>query len=201
VSPLKPPKSMASVLTMSTSEMEPQVSSCLPNRLQAIDRPQHAPGARKSIGRARRTKVDWALEVAHLLDTRYAHCDVVTLVMDNLNTHTKGAFYEAFEPDKAKAYLRRLTFCYTPKHGSWLNVELPDEPMPAGPSPRRTRSSSIRDRYLVAENQRQTTGCGLAIHNRRRPAKAQATVPQNQDVRTHYLPYELIWGVCFRSMI
>ena len=79
-------------------------------------------GYRQATARVRRTKVDWALEVAHLLDTRYAHCDVVTLVMDNLNTHTKGAFYEAFEPDKANAYLRRLTFCYTPKHGSWLNV-------------------------------------------------------------------------------
>jgi len=79
-------------------------------------------GYRQATARARRTKVDWALEVAHLLDTRYAHCDVVTLVMDNLNTHTQGAFYEAFEPDKAKAYLRRLKFCYTPKHGSWLNV-------------------------------------------------------------------------------
>ena len=42
--------------------------------------------------------------------------------MDNLNTHTKGAFYEAFEPDQAKAYLQRLSFCYTPKYGSWLNV-------------------------------------------------------------------------------
>ena len=43
-----------------------------------------------------RTKVDWALEVAQLLDTRYADCQQVTLVLDNLNTHTKGAFYEAF---------------------------------------------------------------------------------------------------------
>ena len=79
-------------------------------------------GYRQATARARRTKVDWALEVAHLLDTRYADCDVVTLVMDNLNTHTQGAFYEAFEPNTARAYLRRLTFCYTPKHGSWLNV-------------------------------------------------------------------------------
>jgi hypothetical protein len=42
----------------------------------------------------------------------------VTLVCDNLNTHTKGAFYEAFEPEKA----RGLAFCHTPKHGSWLNI-------------------------------------------------------------------------------
>lgn len=79
-------------------------------------------GYRQATARAHRTKVEWALEVAHMLDTRYVDCEVVTLVMDNLNTHTKGAFYDAFSPDKARAYLRRLQFCYTPKHGSWLNV-------------------------------------------------------------------------------
>jgi DDE superfamily endonuclease len=57
-----------------------------------------------------------------MLDTRYTAGEEVTLVCDNLNTHTKGAFYEAFEPDHARAYIRRLKFCYTPKHGSWLNV-------------------------------------------------------------------------------
>jgi hypothetical protein len=56
------------------------------------------------------------------LDRRYADCVKVTLVCDNLNTHTKGAFYEAFEPARARAYVQRIDFCYTPKHGSWLNV-------------------------------------------------------------------------------
>lgn len=62
------------------------------------------------------------MEVAALLDTRYADCELVTLVLDNLNTHTNGGFYEAFEPERARAYVRRLEFCYTPKHGSWLNI-------------------------------------------------------------------------------
>ena len=79
-------------------------------------------GFRQATARVHRTKVEWAVEVAHLLDTRYAKCELVTLVMDNLNTHTKGAFYEAFPPETARAYLRRLEFCNTPKHGSWLNV-------------------------------------------------------------------------------
>jgi hypothetical protein len=60
--------------------------------------------------------------MAHILDTRSAKNDIVTLVCDNLNTHTKGAFYEVFEPARARAYVKRLAFCYTPKHGSWLNV-------------------------------------------------------------------------------
>jgi hypothetical protein len=79
-------------------------------------------GFRQATARPQRTKVDWALEVAALLDTRYADCDRVTLVCDNLNTHTMGAFYEAFSPERARQYVRRLDFRYTPKHGSWLNV-------------------------------------------------------------------------------
>lgn len=72
--------------------------------------------------RERRTKVDWALEVAELLRTRFAAAAKVILICDNLNTHTKGAFYEAFPPEKARDYVRRIDFVYTPKHGSWLNV-------------------------------------------------------------------------------
>lgn len=79
-------------------------------------------GFRQAAARRQRTKEDWAIEVAHLLDTRYAACERVTLVLDNLNTHTKGAFYEAFPPDRARAYVKRIEFRHTPKHGSWLNV-------------------------------------------------------------------------------
>ena len=79
-------------------------------------------GWRQATARAQRTKTDWAQEVAALLDTRYADCDQVTLVCDNLNTHTKGAFYEVYPPEQARAYVRRINFVYTPKHGSWLNV-------------------------------------------------------------------------------
>jgi len=79
-------------------------------------------GWREVAVRERRTKIDWAKEIAALLETRYASADKVILVCDNLNTHTKGAFYEAFEPETARAILRRLDFRYTPKHGSWLNI-------------------------------------------------------------------------------
>lgn len=79
-------------------------------------------GWREVAVRERKTKIDWATEVARLLEGRYAACAKVILVCDNLNTHTKGAFYEAFEPERARSLVRRLEFCYTPKHGSWLNV-------------------------------------------------------------------------------
>ncbi len=79
-------------------------------------------GWRKVSARPRRTKVDWALEMEELLRTRYADVEKVILICDNLNTHTRGAFYEVFEAKKARELVRRIEFHYTPKHGSWLNI-------------------------------------------------------------------------------
>jgi hypothetical protein len=79
-------------------------------------------GWREVSVRERRTKIDWAQEVARLLRTRYAEAEKVILVCDNLNTHTMGAFYEAFTPEEARSIVRRLEFCHTPRHGSWLNI-------------------------------------------------------------------------------
>ncbi len=79
-------------------------------------------GWREVAVRERKTKIDWATEMARLLEGRYASCEKVILVSDNLNTHTKGAFYETFEPERARDLVRRIEFCHTPKHGSWLNI-------------------------------------------------------------------------------
>jgi hypothetical protein len=79
-------------------------------------------GWREVAVRETRTKVDWAIEMARLLEGRYADATRVILVCDNLNTHTKGAFYESFEPAQARQLVRRIEFCHTPKHGSWLNI-------------------------------------------------------------------------------
>ena len=79
-------------------------------------------GWREVQVRQQRTKIDWAREVETLLRTRYAQAEKVILICDNLNTHTKGAFYEAFPPEEARSLVRRIEFRYTPKHGSWLNI-------------------------------------------------------------------------------
>lgn len=79
-------------------------------------------GWRDVAVRETKTKFDWATELARLLEGRYGECRRVILVCDNLNTHTKGAFYEAFEPERARQLVRRIEFRHTPKHGSWLNI-------------------------------------------------------------------------------
>jgi hypothetical protein len=69
-----------------------------------------------------RKRKDWAVFIKELLTGPYAKAVKVVLVLDQLNTHTTGSLYEAFEPAEARALAERLEIHYTPKHGSWLNM-------------------------------------------------------------------------------
>lgn len=69
-----------------------------------------------------RQKVDFAHCMKDLVDVHFPEVDRIRVVLDNLNTHTAGALYAAFEPAEARRILRKLEFHYTPKHGSWLNM-------------------------------------------------------------------------------
>lgn len=68
-----------------------------------------------------KTRTDWSMFLEEIA-ANYEYAEKITLVMDNLNTHTPGSLYEAFSPAKAKALWERFEFIYTPKHGSWLNM-------------------------------------------------------------------------------
>jgi DDE superfamily endonuclease len=71
----------------------------------------------------RRTAVDWAQQVKALVDApRYADADRITLVCDQLNTHTLGSLYRAFAAQEALRIANRIELIHTPKHGSWLNI-------------------------------------------------------------------------------
>ena len=71
---------------------------------------------------ARRTKADFARLLRRVADEWYPEAELITLVVDNLNTHRPAVLYEVFEPAEARRLLGRLEFVYTPKHASWLNV-------------------------------------------------------------------------------
>lgn len=70
----------------------------------------------------RRTAIDFANAMKFLVDKLYPSTPRITVVLDNLNTHTKISLYKAFEPKEAKRIADRITLEYTPKHGSWLNM-------------------------------------------------------------------------------
>ncbi len=70
----------------------------------------------------RRTRKDFAECIRELVDVHYADAEKIVLVLDNLNTHSEGSLYEAFEPAEARRLAEKLEIHYTPKHGSWLNM-------------------------------------------------------------------------------
>lgn len=70
----------------------------------------------------RRTSRDWAELMRELVDEHYPEAEIITLVLDNLNTHTTASLYETFAPEEARRIARRLELHHTPKHGSWLNM-------------------------------------------------------------------------------
>jgi hypothetical protein len=72
--------------------------------------------------REHRTKRDWAEEIERLVMHDFKDAKKVTIILDNLNTHTKGALYTRFPPDYCREILRRCEFIPTPVHGSWLNI-------------------------------------------------------------------------------
>jgi DDE superfamily endonuclease len=71
---------------------------------------------------ARRTTQDFAQCMQDLVDVHFPQATVISVVLDNLNTHTPAALYATFPPAEACRILRKLDFHYTPKHGSWLNM-------------------------------------------------------------------------------
>lgn len=79
--------------------------------------------ARRHVAVAdRRARKDFAQCIGELVDVHYPDSEKIVLVMDNLNTHSAGSLYEAFEPAEARRLAERLEIHHTPKHGSWLNM-------------------------------------------------------------------------------
>ncbi len=72
--------------------------------------------------RETRKRLDFAECMKMLVDEWFPQAHQIRIVMDQLNTHTPGSFYEAFEASEAKRFTEKLEFHYTPTHGSWLNM-------------------------------------------------------------------------------
>lgn len=79
-------------------------------------------GQRKVEVTDRRTRMDWAICMRTIVDVLYPDAKKITIVMDNLNTHTPASLYSCFEPEEARRIANKLDIQFTPKHGSWLNM-------------------------------------------------------------------------------
>ena len=69
----------------------------------------------------RRTKQEFT-RFCQALAAAYPEAIKIRLVLDNLNTHDKSAFYDYLPADEAFALAERFEFIFTPKSASWLNM-------------------------------------------------------------------------------
>lgn len=80
-------------------------------------------GYRTTRETAHRKKSDFAHEIRRIsMLPRYRNIKMIHIVLDNLNTHFEKSLTETFGAEKTEAMMRRITFYYTPKHASWLNM-------------------------------------------------------------------------------
>lgn len=109
----------------------------------------------------RRTAIDCAQVIQELVDVQYPQAEKIVLVMDNLNTHTPAALYEAFAPAEARRLRERLEIHYTPKHGSWFNMAETERSVLATQwlDRRLPDATTLTQEVAVWERQRNTAKC------------------------------------------
>lgn len=116
-------------------EIDPNTGLSTPGRVEKIDSEyvrcgtasifmftEPLGGWRHTVALKSRKKGDFALLMRQVAEDYYPQAERIILVADNLNTHTRAAFYEAFPPTIAYTLSQKFDFHYTPKHGSWLNI-------------------------------------------------------------------------------
>ena len=132
-------------------------------------------GWRRTSVTERRRGREFAEEVRRLVEEDYPRAERLRLVLDNLSTHTAAAFYQTFPPEVARRLARKVEFCYTPVHGSWLNmVEIEISvlaPMLEAPNSGHRDPGSGSER-LVRGAKPAPSERGMALHDTRCPSKA-----------------------------
>lgn len=70
----------------------------------------------------KRKKPDTARFIERLVMKEYKTAARLTLITDNLNTHTGKAILETLGEERGNQVLNRVDWHYTPKHASWLDA-------------------------------------------------------------------------------
>ena len=70
----------------------------------------------------RRTKTDFAGFIRFIMTRAYPKAEKVSIVLDNLSTHTEKAILESLGEGVGRRILERIEWHFTPTHASWLNM-------------------------------------------------------------------------------
>ena len=114
------------------------------------------------------------------LTQHWPQAEKIRLVQDNLNTHTRHAFYRSLPADEAFALAQKFEFFFTPKSASWLNmIEIAFSALARGCLNRRIATQAeLRREVLAFFQEREAKGI---------PLNWQFTLPKARDkMNAHY---------------
>lgn len=117
----------------------------------------------------RHTAIDYAQVLKDLADVHFPNA--TTIVLDNLNIHSKASLYKAFPPADARRLVERFEWHYTPKHGSWLDLaESELGVLSAQCLDRRIPDKrTLIDEIDAWQRERNAQYARLALHHQKRP--------------------------------
>ncbi len=69
----------------------------------------------------RKTHKEYA-DFFNRVSQHYPDAETITVVQDNLSTHSPASFYKVFKPEEAFALAQKFEMHYTPTNASWLNI-------------------------------------------------------------------------------
>ena len=116
------------------------------------------------------TASTWAEGVRRLVEEDFPQARRITLVLDNLSTHSGASLYKNFPPAKARALLDKLALVYTPEarqlaeHGR-VGVQRAGPAMP-GPADSRPRGVARASQRVDRTTQPDEQGRSLALCRR-----------------------------------
>ena len=92
----------------------------------------------------RRTALDDAHVIRHLVNVLHPNAEKIVLVEDNLNTPKTASLDKAFPPNEARRLIDKLEIHEPPNHGSWFDIAeielgVIQRPCLSRPSPAATR--------------------------------------------------------------
>lgn len=68
------------------------------------------------------TKADFTGFIRFIMMRAYPEAKKVSIVLDNLNTHTDAAIMEFLREEEGRKILERIDWHFLPVHASWLNM-------------------------------------------------------------------------------
>jgi hypothetical protein len=136
-------------------------------------------GVRVAEVYSQRTKKEFT-DFMQKLSGQYPDAQKITVILDNLNTHNFGSFYEHLSAEEASVLSDRFEFIHTPKSGSWLNMQEVEFSAISRLCLKRRigQQAVLRDEVLALVEQRKNKGILLTW---------QFTVEQARDtLKRHY---------------